>query len=230
MSSHVTKYPETLSLHFTCAQPLQQYRCKDCPLRTPLVTILNNHVENKHQTTPRSFECRSCNGFRTLSKLVLLKHSLLCVKKLKHLKRLQHNGVYKCRYCSLKTKFPGNLTRHMKLRHTPLEDIRWYTCDQCGFQAKQKDNIKSHKIARHLPPGKIQWFVCDKCPYRGKKLSALKGHVMSLHTAEEDIQWYECDRCCFKSKKKFNLQVHVKRMHEEGRGRGGRRKGRRKKL
>ena len=88
-----------------------------------------------------------------------------------------------CDQCDHKTKWKGNLKRHVEAQHEGL----YYCCDQCDYKAKQKGQIKQHVKAKH----EGVCYSCDQCDYKTACKSNLNQHVKAKH---EGVH-YLCDQC-----------------------------------
>jgi hypothetical protein len=78
---------------------------------------------------------------------------------------------------------------HKHLRHTPVDEMKWFKCSECEYKAKQAGDLRKHQLYRHTPGDEIEWFQCDKCEYKAKQKVILKFHVSMKHTSPNEKRY-----------------------------------------
>ena len=206
---HASEAHEKPSITFDCSSKIQTFKCDDCYYETNYKLALTQHkkdweevidILSDDEDTPLSkliqekkYKCKKCDDFRTLSKLVLLKHLKECVKDPRSEK------WYECDQCTYKGKYKRNLRLHKYNMHAPPELITWHRCQYCLFKTKHKGNLKQHVISLHTEIDEVEWFECEQCSYKTKINAHLKRHFYINHAALHQIQWFECAHCPYKA-------------------------------
>lgn len=106
--------------------------------------------------------------------------------------------------CSYKTTSKSNLNIHIRNKHTPDKDIKWFHCDKCNYKTKNKSHLKIHISSVHNINSK--WFNCNICNYKCKISSNMKRHINTIHN--ENPIWYNCNLCDYKTKNKSHIKRH----------------------
>ena len=154
----------------------EQVICPHCPKQFPTTSRLNDHINIHHVGNEKKR--------RWVERQKVTKPCPLCGDLIQS----------------------GNLTNHIKQRHTAPSN-----CPHCGKIVKiLKDHIERTKCNLPLEQRVHEIVSCQFCNKQIQKYS-LKNHIKKFHSSIGELQ---CDMCEFKTKHPFNLAAHKKRMHE----------------
>merc|ERR1712096_139975 len=125
----------------------------------------------------------------------------------------------------------GNLTGHIKIKHTNKDKFR---CDECDFTTHNNFNMVQHKeehqgitypceicdykttVRRYLNyhfrrNHGNERHACEQCDFVGKLPRCLKDHINIVHLGIR----FPCPDCEYVGKKRDYLNDHVKNVHKK---------------
>merc|ERR1712129_174531 len=201
-----------------------RHKCRFCNFEAEVQTHLKKHINDEHPgmkliKAPVNLTCELC-GFIAKRSIRLKNHinkvhadrypceecgrTFLTTDDLDiHITKTHKNMnlLVFCEECTYKTKYPSNLRKHHKEKHTD----HVYMCDKCEDVTKSQTRIRVHKQSKH--EGKR--FLCDKCDYSAPYREGLSRHVMIKHEGKT----YHCDFCDYRATTNGNLKIHVESKH-----------------
>ncbi|XP_058449903.1 zinc finger protein 883-like isoform X2 [Malaya genurostris] len=215
------------------------YRCEECSLDIPVLTMFNRHL-SRHDAKERPYKCNDCalrfvspmqrkhhenathGGNHRIKKCKQAERQIMCEicgKKFRHKCKLNDHiqrvhlkvGIPKCEKCGKTFTTKTSLERHMLL-HT---NEKPYACDQCDESFRRLLNLRHHKSMVH--EGKNP-HICPECNVEFQGYQALYWHRKNVHLggkeAKQQNQQFEvCKLCNIRLEKISELIDHVKREH-----------------
>ena len=120
-----------------------------------------------------------------------------------------HEGVLKpfgCSQCQYRSKYKGNVTRHIKEQHGERPS---FECTLCGTRMHRQSALDEHMVA-HTNPNYIPRQKNKRSTSEAQPLTA--PHVV---THEGVLKSFGCSQCQYRSKYKSNVTRHIKEQHGE---------------
>ncbi|CAF1090693.1 unnamed protein product, partial [Brachionus calyciflorus] len=168
------------------------------------------------------YNCDKCS-YKTLNHKKYEKHCALtdcnsneiqcefCDKKFKDLKIMEqhrnlHLGIkpFKCDHCESYFGTKGEMSRHVKYKHTMEKP---HKCSICDYSTVELSKLKRHmRVHTDERP-----YLCHLCDYASRDTFRLKRHLRT-HTGEKP---YECPVCKNKFSQSNGLKAHIKTFHAE---------------
>ncbi|XP_058811897.1 zinc finger protein ZFP2-like [Topomyia yanbarensis] len=221
------------------------YRCEECSLDIPVLTMYNRHL-SRHDETERPIKCSDC-PLRFVSPLQCknheniihgAKHNIklgkhrereiiceMCGEKFPQKGRLKDHiqkvhlkiGIPKCDKCDKTFTTTHSLERHMLL-HT---NVKPYSCDQCDMTFRRLLDMRRHKSVVH---DGINPYVCADCGKEFRGYQALYWHRQKTHLGKADARsaakrtsyLYDiCKLCDARFGKMTELVEHIKQDHSD---------------
>lgn len=197
------------------------YQCKECSFYSHRHSNLIRHI--KIHTDERPYQCHICErAFRTNT---LLRN---------HINTHTGTKPYKCAEegCVMAFVTSGELTRHVRYRHTHEKPFkctlcdyasveisklrrhfrshtgeRPYSCDECGKAFADSFHLKRHRMSH---TGEKP-FECPECQQRFTQRGSVKMHIMQQHL--KTAPKFACEICHTLLGRKSDLNVHMRKQH-----------------
>ncbi|XP_033125140.1 zinc finger protein 728-like [Anneissia japonica] len=61
---------------------------------------------------------------------------------------VRKGGLYKCKLCAYRSKYPSKMSRHVKI-HTPITKSTSFSCNHCNYMTRYKFALKKHVMKKH---------------------------------------------------------------------------------
>ena len=176
-------------------QPLNRFKCAECPKEYSLKDSLQRHVKYVHRGEA-TYECETCHTF--------FRHETALSQ---HIRRVHDDSFgFVCKYCGKTFKMKGGLNVHIQNVHENCSD-RPFKCDTCEKSFKRKGGLLDHIETIHEDK-RIECGVCSK-PIRKR---SLKQH-MDTHATTEGRKKFECKFCGTQFARNSGLVAHTNRFH-----------------
>lgn len=114
---------------------------------------------------PKFHKCSKC-GNDFVARSDMRRHEKVCGKP----------ATLQCQLCPYATSYSQNLRRHIRQRHTELDDKDYKVCGLCGKKFKSYLGFKLHANIC----GEV--FGCAHCPFRVDKKRRLIKHLQLQHS------------------------------------------------
>ncbi|XP_060522808.1 zinc finger protein 142-like isoform X2 [Cylas formicarius] len=133
--------------------------------------------------------------------------------------------MFKCSFCSYKTKTEELLSRHEELHKFPKyikksdESDTLLKCDKCAFATVNKRSLQNHFSKKHgskdekkPKPQSDELFYCAQCPYLTDRKPNITRHVL-VHMTKKNVEFWECPHCPFETKHRRSYIRHMVCVH-----------------